>query len=89
MAAHGARRLARMNANLSVIIGIEAICAAQGVDGRAPLQTAAPLRAAHARLRADVATLGQDRYLAPDLQAAADLVASDALALAAGVELAL
>ena len=32
MAAHGARRLKRMNANLSQIIGIEAMCAAAGVD---------------------------------------------------------
>jgi histidine ammonia-lyase len=89
MAAHGARRLLRMNANLAMILGIEAICAAQGIDHRAPLQTAQPLRAAMKALRARVAPLGQDRYLAPDLQAAADLVAGDDLARAAGVELAL
>ncbi len=89
MAAHGARRLKRMVANLDMILGIEAICAAQGIDGRAPLQTAAPLRAALATLRQRVATLGQDRYLAPDLQAAADMVASGALANAAGMEIAL
>jgi histidine ammonia-lyase len=39
MAAHGARRLGRMNANLSVILGVEALCAAQGIDFRAPLTT--------------------------------------------------
>ena len=89
MAAHGARRLGRMVANLNVILGIEAICAAQGIDQRAPLQTAAPLRATMDTLRARVATLGQDRYLAPDLQEAADMVASGALAHAAGVEIAL
>jgi histidine ammonia-lyase len=89
MAAHGARRLKRMVANLDMILGIEAICAAQGVDQRAPLQTAAPLRAAMATLRGKVATLGQDRYLAPDLQAAADMVAGDDLAVTAGVRLAL
>jgi len=89
MAAHGARRLKRMVANLDMILGIEAICAAQGVDQRAPLQTAAPLRAAMATLRGRVATLGQDRYLAPDLQAGADMVAGDDLAMAAGVRLAL
>jgi histidine ammonia-lyase len=37
MAAHGARRLARMNDNLNVIIGVELMCAAQGVEFRAPL----------------------------------------------------
>ncbi|MDZ7904658.1 MAG: histidine ammonia-lyase [Cypionkella sp.] len=89
MAAHGARRLGRMNDNLAVILGIEAMCAAQGIDGRAPLQTAAPLRAALSTLRARIAPLGQDRYLAPDLQAAADMIASDDLARAAAVELAL
>jgi histidine ammonia-lyase len=89
MAAHGARRLKRMVANLDIILGIEAICAGQGIDQRAPLQTAEPLRAALAALRQKVATLGQDRYLAPDLQAASDMIASGALVRAAGVELAL
>ena len=79
MAAHGARRLRRMNANLAQIVGIEAICAAAGVEFRAPLRTSAPLAAALARLRAEVPPLGQDRYLAPDLAAAAELVRSDAL----------
>lgn len=88
MAAHGARRLKRMNANLAHIVGIEAICAGAGLDARAPLATSGPLRAALDRLRADVAPLGQDRYLAPDLTAAAGLVASDALARAAGDALA-
>jgi len=80
MAAHGARRLRRMNANLAQIVGIEAICAAAGVEFRAPLRTSAPLAAVLARLRAEVPPLGQDRYLAPDLAAAAELVRCDALA---------
>ncbi len=79
MAAHGARRLARMNANLSRILGVEALCAAQGVEFRAPLQTSVVLQDVLARLRARVATIREDRYLAPDLEAAADLVASGAL----------
>jgi histidine ammonia-lyase len=87
MAAHGARRLMRMAANLQVILGVEAMCAAQGVDCRAPLTTSAPLRAVLARLRADIPPLVEDRYLAPDLAAAARLVASGALADAAGLPL--
>ncbi|MFT4149556.1 MAG: histidine ammonia-lyase [Paracoccaceae bacterium] len=83
MAAHGARRLGRMTQNLFHILGVEAICAAQGIDFRAPLQTSAPLQRVVARLRADVATLGPDRYLAPDLDAASRLIASGALAQAA------
>ena len=87
MAAHGARRLARMNANLQVILGVEAICAAQGVDFRAPLPTSAPLQAVVACLRQHVATLGDDRYLAPDLAAAAALIGDGSLAAAAGIAL--
>lgn len=87
MAAHGARRLMQMNANLSRILGVEALCAGQGVEFRAPLKTSPPLQATLARLRADVATLGEDRYLAPDLESAARLVASGALAQAAGIPL--
>ncbi|GAB1479549.1 histidine ammonia-lyase [Paracoccaceae bacterium] len=80
MAAHGARRLGRMVENLNVILGVEAICAAQGIEFRAPLPTSAPLQAVVARLRRDVATLDDDRYLAPDLAAAAALVGTGALA---------
>ena len=87
MAAHGARRLGRMVENLNVILGVEAITAAQGIDFRAPLPTSAPLAAVVARLRQDVATLGDDRYMAPDLAAAARLVASGALVEASGVEM--
>ena len=47
MACHGARRLLQMTENLSGIIGIEALTAAQGVDFRAPLKTSAELLKAH------------------------------------------
>ena len=84
MAAHGARRLTPMVANLERILGIEALCAAKGVEFRAPLATSAPLRAALTRLRQDVPPLGEDRYLAPDLEAAAALVREGALVAASG-----
>ena len=87
MAAHGAVRLGKMVQNLNVILGVEAICAAQGVDFRAPLQTSTPLQAVVARLRQDVATMGDDRYMAPDLAAAANLIATGALAQASGLTL--
>lgn len=89
MAAHGARRLGRMTANLSVILGIEAMCAAQGIEQRAPLSTSDPLQATIACLRAVVSTLTQDRYLAPDIKAAANCVVNDGLSVAAGLELSL
>lgn len=74
MAAHAARRLTRMNANLSGIIAIELLCAAQGVEFRTPLKTSPSLQSVVAALRGKVATLGDDRYLAPDIKAATDLI---------------
>ena len=87
MAAHGARRLQKMVKNLNVILGVEAMCAAQGVEFRAPLKTSAPLQAALAAFRAHVPALDNDRYLAPDLARAAELVAEGTLAKATDVQL--
>ncbi len=63
MAAHGARRLGRMNANLSLILGIEFLCAAQGIEFRAPLQTSETLQRVMRAIRQSVPTLQEDRYL--------------------------
>ncbi len=85
MAAHGARRLGPMVENLNCILGVELMCGAQGIEFRAPLKTSAPLANVILCLRKDVATLGEDRYLAPDLEFAANLAASGAIAEAANV----
>jgi histidine ammonia-lyase len=87
MAAHGARRLGRMVKNLNVILGVEAMCAAQGVEFRAPLKTSAPLQAALAAFRAQVPALGNDRYLAPELARAAELVTAGTLSRVTGTSL--
>jgi len=86
MAAHGALRLGRMNANLSVILGVEMLCAAQGVEARAPLQTSARLQDVLAMLRADIPALAEDRYLAPDIEDASAMVRAGRVADAAGVK---
>ncbi|KAJ02199.1 histidine ammonia-lyase [Sulfitobacter mediterraneus] len=83
MAAHGSYRLARMNRNLSAIQAVEAMCAAQGVEARAPLATSPRLQRVIDRLRQEVPTLGKDRYLAPDIETTAALVRSGALVEAA------
>jgi histidine ammonia-lyase len=80
MAAHAARRLLRMNANLNVILGVEAICGAQGIAFREPLQTSPPLQAVIAQLRTEVPRLREDRYMAPSIEAAAAMVADGRLA---------
>ena len=83
MAAHGARRLGPMVENLNQILGVELLCAAQGIEFRKPLKTSTALSRVVARLRLDVLTLGEDRYLAPDLVQAAKLVATGEITKAA------
>jgi len=80
MAAHGARRLTGMADNLSSIIGIEYLAAAQGCDFHAPLTSSAVLEAARTQLRKQVPKLEEDRYFHPDMAAATALVKSGSLA---------
>jgi histidine ammonia-lyase len=80
MACHGARRLGPMVANLETIIGIEAVAAVQGVEFRAPLTTSPALQRVMGVVRERAPALVGDRFLAPDLAAAAELVASGRLA---------
>jgi histidine ammonia-lyase len=87
MAAHGARRLMRMNANLQRILGIELLCAAQGAEFRKPLVTSQPLQNVIKSLRENVKALGEDRYMADDLEKAATLIADGSIAKSAHVVL--
>jgi histidine ammonia-lyase len=87
MAAHGARRLGRMVENLNRILGVELLCAAQGIEFRAPLQTSQPLQGVLTRLRAEIAPLAEDRYLAPELETAARLISTGAIAEATAMAL--
>jgi histidine ammonia-lyase len=85
MAAHGARRLARMAENVRHILAIELICAAQGVEFRAPLATSPSLARVVATLRTHVSALTEDRPLTDDIEAVSRLVAEGALVGAAGL----
>lgn len=82
MACHGARRLLQMTANLFGIVGVEAMVGAQGIEFRGPLATAPRLQKAVAAIRSRIAPLAEDRYMAPDMAAAAALVADGALDVA-------
>lgn len=84
MATHGARRLADMNDNLAKIIAIEWMAAAQGVEFRKPLETSPRLGAVIARLRAEVPSLEEDRYMAPDIEKAAAMARAGTVVDAAG-----
>jgi histidine ammonia-lyase len=87
MAAHAACRLADMAENAANVVAIELLAATQGCDFHAPMQSSAPLERARAALRGRVPHLQDDRFLAPDIAAAADLVRSGALVAATGAAL--
>jgi histidine ammonia-lyase len=74
MATFAARRLQPMIANVAHILGIEWLAAAQGVEFLRPLRSSAPLEAVHGLLRQRCPAMMQDRYLAPDIEAAAAAV---------------
>jgi histidine ammonia-lyase len=69
-----ARKLRRAVANLRQVLAIEVVAAGRGLDLRAPLTPAAGTGAALGALRTRVAGPGPDRFLAPDLAAADDLL---------------
>jgi len=79
MACHGARRLLAMGENLNGILGIELLCAAQGIQLRSPLTTSATLQQVLESFRYLVPALEQDRYMADDIKAAANMVANGQL----------
>jgi histidine ammonia-lyase len=84
MAAHGARRLGPMAANVANIIAIEIISAAQGCDFHTPLASSAGLERVRALVRSQVQPLKDDRFLEPDIAAVKALIDNGAFAEACG-----
>ena len=76
MGMSGARRLERMLHNLRHILAIELLCACQGIDLLAPLQTGALARKAYDAVRAASPKVEADRPLTPDINAVYALIAS-------------
>jgi histidine ammonia-lyase len=67
MAMGAAWKLRRIVRNVQNIMGIELMCAAQGLDFRVPLKPGQKLIAAHQRVRELVAHLERDRVLSGDI----------------------
>ncbi|WP_319445617.1 MULTISPECIES: histidine ammonia-lyase [unclassified Mycobacterium] len=78
-----ARKLRRAIDGLSRVLAIEVLTAARGIDMRSPLTPSPATGAVIAVLREHVAGPGPDRYLAPEIAAAVDLVQSGAVVAAA------
>jgi histidine ammonia-lyase len=76
------RKLRRAVDALTGVLAIELTAAARGLDLRAPLAPATGTAAARDVLRAEVRGVGTDRFLAPELAAAAALVSGGAVSAA-------
>ncbi len=78
MATFAARRLGRMNANTGRILAIELLAAAEGIEFHRPLRSSKALEDAHAGLRQAAARFDRDRFFAPAIAAAHELVTARA-----------
>lgn len=85
MGVTAAHKAARVVANARRVLAVELLAAAQAIEFRRPLRSSVPLEAVHALLRRHVAAYDQDRFLAPEIEAAAELLRrGELLAAAAG-----
>ena len=83
MGATAALNLRTVLDRAQLVLAIEALCAAQGLDFRAPLRPGAGVAAAHAAVRRIATHVTEDRSPAPDIDAVRDLVADGRLLAAA------
>jgi histidine ammonia-lyase len=61
------------------VIGAELLCATEALDYHRPLRSGVKVERAHAIIRRRVPRLAEDRTLAPDLAAIAEMIAQGAL----------
>jgi histidine ammonia-lyase len=71
MAMAAAYKLRRVVRNVQRVLAIELMCAAQGIDLRAPLRPGRGVARAHEIVRGRVPTLAEDRVLSGDIEALA------------------
>jgi histidine ammonia-lyase len=74
MGAHASLKLGQVHDQVRTVLAIEMLCAAQGVDLRAPHRPAPGLAAAHDAIRARVPFMKVDRPIAPDIEAVRALI---------------
>ena len=74
MATFAARRLQEMYENTAGILAVEWLAACQGLDFLAPLRSSTALEEVRSLLRARVPFYDRDRYFAPDIEQARQLI---------------
>ena len=77
MAMAAAWKLRRIVKNVRYVLAVELMCAAQGIDYRAPLKPGRGVALAHAAVRRVVAPLERDRVLSGDIEALALAIQQD------------
>ncbi|HHS12519.1 MAG TPA: histidine ammonia-lyase [bacterium] len=65
--------------NTETILGVEILAACQAVDCRKPSKPSPLMQKVHEAVRRRINRLGKDRFMAPDMETAADLVRSGTL----------
>ncbi len=70
MGGMSARKALAVVKNVERVLAIELLAAVQALEFSAPLKTTAPLERVHEVLRTKVAPWTEDRYMAPDIDAA-------------------
>ena len=79
MAMTAAWKLRRVVRNVRYVLAIELMCAAQGIDYRAPLKPGRGVARAHAAVRGLVPPLERDRVLSGDIERLAQAILNDEL----------
>jgi len=80
MATYAARRLTDMTRNAATVVGIELLCAGQGIEFHRPLTSSPTLENALTLLRGKVVNYDHDRLIHPDIEAATRLIEAGELA---------
>jgi histidine ammonia-lyase len=74
MGATAALKAREVMHNVQMVLAVELLCAAEGIDYRRPLRTSAPLESVHAHIRAHVPHLNVDRPMYLDIKSATCMV---------------
>ncbi len=79
MGAFAARKAREVVGNVLRVVAIELLCGAQGLEFREGLRPGRGVAAAHDFIRGAIPALGEDRPLAPDIEALAEMVRDGSL----------
>jgi histidine ammonia-lyase len=74
MGGFAARKALRVVGHVEYVVAIELLAACQAIDMMRPLKTTPPLEAVWSLVRKHVAPWKEDRFMAPDIEACAQLV---------------